>query len=447
MHGPVAGPLRWQEMTIGQYAANPADEAQAVTETYLIDDDDPFLANGTPNCSSLTSAARRHSLPIPYLLPASPCGADFPPPSPEYRAPVLEAGLSGAAYDASPALSAAGLIAFFVSNRAGGPGATDIWTATRTSISAAWSAPTVVPNVNSPQNELAVAISDDALEMFLTSDRPGGTGGYDIYRSTRASPVSPWTAAVAVSGVNTASHDMDPSLTGDARELFFSSNRGGTFGIYSAQRLTTSTFGNVRVHRDAVGADEGGPAASSDGRKLMISTNQSGNYEVVQLLRTAPVYTFTTWRSITEVNSSTAELRGDETADGFSFYFSRIGNIGPSAAIWRADRILPKLNGPRTGTAGSTVAFFLRRDPGDIGSIVLGVDAIPPTPVPPVVGMLGILPLLTVRTAVHDANGLVGWATPPIPDAPGVVLQLQGISQDLGGIYYLSDRLSFLLLP
>jgi hypothetical protein len=34
-----------------------------------------------------------------------------------------------------------------------------------------------------------------------------------------------------------------------------------------------------------------------------------------------------------------------------------------------------------------------------------------------------------------------------VPDAPGVMLWFQGVSQDPGGTLYLSDRLSFLIVP
>jgi len=449
VYGTTIGSTRWHQITVPLYAANPADEAQALTEAYLLDDDDATLANGTPNCPSLTSAARRHSLPIPWLLPTSPCGNDLPPPSPEYRTPVEVSALNGGQHDSAPAVSGSGLSVWFISTRAGGVGSTDIWTSSRSSISGAWSAPTLVPGVNSTQSEISVAVSDNGLEMFLASDRPGGSGGYDLYWCDRTTPSSPWSAPVALS-LNTNRDEVDPSITGDGTELFFASNRGssGTFGIWSATRLLPPTgFGSARVHRDTVGFDEVGPAVSSDGLKLFWSTNASGNHDWFQSRRTAPSFAFeVTWRSIGELNTGNAERGGDETLDGFSFFFARRFTFGPSTGIYRADRIQPRLNGPRWGAANQPVSFRLRRDPGDFGIIVLGLDAIPPTPVPPVVGVLGIVPLLTVASAVHDANGIVGWTT-PVPSAPGVVLHLQGISQDPGGAWYLSDRLSFLIVP
>ena len=106
VYGAVIGPNRWHQLTLPVYTANPADEAQALTEVFLLDDDASSLVNGTPNCAGIVSAARRHSLPLPYLLPASPCGNDPPPPSPEYRTPVEVAALNGGQHDSSPAVTA-----------------------------------------------------------------------------------------------------------------------------------------------------------------------------------------------------------------------------------------------------------------------------------------------------------------------------------------------------
>jgi hypothetical protein len=144
-----------------------------------------------------------------------------------------------------------------------------------------------------------------------------------------------------------------------------------------------------------------------------------------------------------EVNTTSLEDRPDETSDGFSLYFTRSAF---GSGILRADRIQPKMNGPRSGRANTTVSFKLRRDPGDFGYITIGLDALPPTPLTGVIGPLLMIPLGTVASGVHDSNGVVTWTT-PVVDAPGTRIYLQGLTQDPGAQWYLSDRLSFLLLP
>jgi hypothetical protein len=77
----------------------------------------------------------------------------------------------------------------FYSNRPGGIGLTDLWTATRRSPNDAWSAPVNLgAPVNSSANELLAALSRDGRTLLFTSTRPGGLGGFDIWMSTRLPP-------------------------------------------------------------------------------------------------------------------------------------------------------------------------------------------------------------------------------------------------------------------
>jgi Tol biopolymer transport system component len=73
----------------------------------------------------------------------------------------------------------------FDSDRPGGQGASDIWTATRGSTSASWNAPVSIPQVNSPAGESRASISWDGTMLVFGSSREGGEGGSDIYVSTR----------------------------------------------------------------------------------------------------------------------------------------------------------------------------------------------------------------------------------------------------------------------
>lgn len=444
--GGLPGQAYWNSITLTMYATNPADEAEAVTEAYLMDDNDANLSNGTPRCRDLTAAARRHSLPVPYPIPVS-CGADHPGPVPEFRTPVLDAGLSRATFDAAPSLSNDQLEAWFVSNRTGGLGRSDVWTASRSSIAAPWSAAVPLTAVNSASDETGVAVAPDRRSLFVATNRPGGAGGYDLWVSFRLSTALPWPAPVPMPTLNTPSDELDPSMTGDGLELFFASDRppSGGLAIWSALRSTETAivWSGIRRHYDTILRDERSPAVSADGTRLFFTQiDGAGQTDFLESRRTAPVFSFlAVWRVLTEVNSSRVESRGDLTADGFTLYFTR--ETFQDGDIHRADRIQPRLNGPRHAAAGQPVTLALRRDPGDYGHIVLAVDPLPPTPIAGVVGDLLILPLVTVASGVHDANGLVTWST-VAANAPGVFLHFQGITQDPPGQWYLSDRLTFL---
>ena len=56
-----------------------------------------------------------------------------------------------------------------------------------------WSPPVNLgPTVNSPSTEIGPAISKNELSLYISSDRPGGVGGADIWVSQRDSRDDPW---------------------------------------------------------------------------------------------------------------------------------------------------------------------------------------------------------------------------------------------------------------
>lgn len=103
-----------------------------------------------------------------------------------FGVPALAAGLNTAQDDFRPNVRRDGLEIFFDSNRPGGVGGLDIWTATRASTSDPWSTPTNPgSNVNSAANDLRASLSWDATTLYFGSTRAGGEGSQDLYVTTR----------------------------------------------------------------------------------------------------------------------------------------------------------------------------------------------------------------------------------------------------------------------
>lgn len=94
--------------------------------------------------------------------------------------------------DFRPSLRADGLEILFDSNRPGPPdvaglGLRDIWVSRRRATWAPWSAPiNLGPVVNTPFNDDLATLAGDGTTMVFVSDRPGGSGGNDLYISTRS---------------------------------------------------------------------------------------------------------------------------------------------------------------------------------------------------------------------------------------------------------------------
>jgi hypothetical protein len=89
----------------------------------------------------------------------------------------------------------------------------------------------IVDELSTPANDQMPNVSRDGLEIVFVSDRTGGEGGLDIWSATRASTSDPWSAPVPLASVNEAGSESRPSLSGDGRRLHF--GRGGDIWVSS----------------------------------------------------------------------------------------------------------------------------------------------------------------------------------------------------------------------
>ena len=132
---------------------------------------------------------------------------------------------------------------YFTSNRPGGPGGDDIY-ASVLQPDETFGPAALVAELSTSANDSSPFIRRDGLEMVLTSDRPGTLGGLDLWVSTRATTADPWSAPITLGSlVNTGGPDAGGTLSFDGTELYFSSNRVGGAGSRDLYRSTRSKLG------------------------------------------------------------------------------------------------------------------------------------------------------------------------------------------------------------
>ncbi|GAB3013555.1 hypothetical protein GCM10027185_05450 [Spirosoma pulveris] len=87
-----------------------------------------------------------------------------------------------------------------------------------------WSSPdNLGPSINSRYYESQPALSADGRQLYFVSDRPGGKGRRDIWRSTLSTDGS-WTEPVNLGEpVNTSANEASPFLHANGQSLFFAS--------------------------------------------------------------------------------------------------------------------------------------------------------------------------------------------------------------------------------
>ncbi|HLG56891.1 MAG TPA: hypothetical protein VI485_16250 [Vicinamibacterales bacterium] len=153
----------------------------------------------------------------------------------------LDCTVNSAAEEASPFFVADenGGALYFSSTRAGGftaeapgvlAGDADIY-ASPVSAEGVIAAPALVPWVNTSVNDFRPSVRRDALEMFFDSNRAGGSGGLDIWSATRLTTSDPWSTPINLGpNVNSLANETRPYLSWGGTTLYFGTTRPGVEG-------------------------------------------------------------------------------------------------------------------------------------------------------------------------------------------------------------------------
>jgi hypothetical protein len=169
--------------------------------------------------------------------------------------------INSSSSDFGTSTSVDGLELYFSSERPGGSGGADLWVSTRQSTTEPWRAPANLgPTVNSPYGDCYPSLSADGLTLYFSGDysstpRPGGLGRADIWMTTRVSRSAPWGPPVNPgASVNSSERDFSPTISGDGLTLVFTSTRSGGFGswdLWVATRARVEDAWNLAVNAGA----------------------------------------------------------------------------------------------------------------------------------------------------------------------------------------------------
>jgi hypothetical protein len=113
--------------------------------------------------------------------------------------------------------------------------------------------------------------ADELIIFFVSPNIPGGLGGYDIWMATRPDRYSPFDTVRNLAEINTADHEVCPSVSPDGLTLIF---QAGTYGDWQFFRVTrhslAETFGNIEQIpiMEIPGYTNQHPSLSGDGSAL-----------------------------------------------------------------------------------------------------------------------------------------------------------------------------------
>lgn len=142
-----------------------------------------------------------------------------------------------------------------------------------------WTTPVDLgPSINSKYKERGACFSLDGNTIYFSSDKKGGKGGMDLYKSTRNG--NAWGAAENISELNTKYDETNPVMSLDGKFLFFSSNGHQTMGGMDLQKsaINGASFAapeNLGYPVNTVD-DDLYYFESIDGKTALVSQNRKG---------------------------------------------------------------------------------------------------------------------------------------------------------------------------
>jgi hypothetical protein len=208
----------------------------------------------------------------------------------EQAQPVPNLDVDGSE-EGTPFLSFDGLSLYFFSTRPG-PGTQgnrDIWFAQRSSVDVEFGAATVLPVVNGPGLEHLPRLSRDELTILFVSSRTSPNAFSNLWMAQRAHRADEFAAPVEVPGINTAAREEGFSLAPDGLTLFFASDRAAELDMDLWVAMRASTSADFGAAESLVGLNSTGqeldPQLSPDGSELFFSSSRAGNFQLFRAVR------------------------------------------------------------------------------------------------------------------------------------------------------------------
>lgn len=298
------------------------------------------LAGGITGCEDAPTGLPESGV-RPTLVTAAGFSEWGPVLSAEAAAPGAHPEFNTASLDGCPFPSRDGKMFFMASNRPGGLGGIDIWVSTRASTRDPWGEPVNVgAPVNSEHNDFCPTLARDGHTFYFVSNRPGGMGGTDIYVTRLRGDGSFDPPQNVGPGVNSSADEASPfplPEAGGSPVLYFSSNRPGGY----SPEAPGATFGDSDIYRSVShggvfgpaelvpginsSAEDGHPNVRRDGLELFFFSSRGGGSGMADIYSSTRTKFSAPWSVPVnlgpDINSAAAETRPSLTWDGTTLYF------------------------------------------------------------------------------------------------------------------------------
>ena len=171
-------------------------------------------------------------------------------------------------FDGQPAIDATGNVLYFSSNRPGGYGGYDLYKIVRKHPDSLWSAPiNLGPEINTEYDEKTPYIHCDGKTLYFSSNGHGGVGGFDIFYSRLQNNKRFSEPQNIGYPINSESDEVAYVVSADGKRLYFStmllSGEGG-WDIYCSDLYPEASPSQVLLIKGKIVDDNGNPIAGVD---------------------------------------------------------------------------------------------------------------------------------------------------------------------------------------
>jgi hypothetical protein len=303
-----------------------------------------FLLSITVGCGGVASMTDAEVSPIDVSVDVPIDAPRTCDPTKPFGSPTVVPNINSSGRDEFATLTD-DLTIYWASNRTGGAGSMDLYLATRASHASSFMNPTPLASVNGAGTEQAPSLPGDELTMYYAfSDVVGGNG--DIYATKRANIASAFLPGTPVAQLNLASDDGDPFVTANGSILYFVSNRpGGTgsYDIYKAVRRNDGSFDLPHPVSELNTPDlDAHPMLTADGLTIYWTSTRAhggaqGEGDLWSATRSSISEPFVNPTPVRELNSDHNDSGTWIAPDGCRIYLAtdRLGDAGGSD-IWEA---------------------------------------------------------------------------------------------------------------
>jgi len=146
-------------------------------------------------------------------------------------------------HESSASITADGNLIYFVSDKEGGFGQHDIYKSIWDPKKQKWGEPeNLGPTINTPYGEHGVYIHPDGKTLFFSSEGQKTMGGYDIFKTVWDDKRKKWSTPENLGyPINSADDDIDFVLSASGKHAYYSAFKAGGYGEKDIYKITFIT--------------------------------------------------------------------------------------------------------------------------------------------------------------------------------------------------------------